>query len=101
MHIYNPWGYIASCRAMRSESWPDLARCRRKVEETCQPEDQNVDLGTTKMIARKEGGIGWMIFNQPEKHNAVSLEMGTAVPKIVGAFETEPGVRGSVLWGHS
>ena len=34
-----------------------------------------MDFGTTKMIARKEGGIGWMIFNQPEKHNAVSLEM--------------------------
>ena len=32
-----------------------------------------MDLGTTKMIARKEGGIGWMIFNQPEKHNAIVL----------------------------
>ena len=31
-----------------------------------------MELGTTKMIARTEGGIGWMIFNQPEKHNAVS-----------------------------
>ena len=60
---------------MRAEGWPDFARCRRKVGQICQPEDQNVDLGTTKMIARKEGGIGWMIVNQPEKHNAVSLEM--------------------------
>ncbi len=34
-----------------------------------------MELGTTKMLARKEGGIGWMIFNQPEKRNAVSYEM--------------------------
>src|SRR5436190_9480561 len=51
------------------------------------------------MIARKEGGIGWMIFNQPEKHNAVSVEMWTAVPKIVAAFEADPEVRAIVLAG--
>jgi enoyl-CoA hydratase/carnithine racemase len=58
-----------------------------------------VEFGTRKMIARKEGGIGWMIFNQPEKHNAVSVEMWTAVPKIVGAFEADPEVRVIVLCG--
>jgi enoyl-CoA hydratase/carnithine racemase len=58
-----------------------------------------VDLGTTKMIARKEGSIGWMIFNQPEKHNAVTLEMWRAVPKIVAAFEADPDVRVIVLAG--
>jgi len=58
-----------------------------------------VDLGTTKMIARKEGGIGWMIFNQPEKRNAVSYEMWLAVPKIMAAFEADPEVRTIVLAG--
>ena len=58
-----------------------------------------MELGTTKMIARKEGGIGWMIFNQPEKLNAVSLEMWAAVPKIVSAFEADPDVRVIVLAG--
>jgi enoyl-CoA hydratase/carnithine racemase len=58
-----------------------------------------MDLGTTKMIARKEGGIGWMIFNQPEKHNAVSYEMWLAVPKIIAAFEADPQVRVIVLAG--
>jgi len=52
-----------------------------------------VDLGTTKMIARRDGGIGWMVFNQPEKHNAVAYEMWIAVPKIVAAFEADPEVR--------
>src|SRR5262245_56170596 len=58
-----------------------------------------MDLGTTKMIARKEGGIGWMIFNQPEKHNAVSYAMWQAVPKIMAAFEADPEVRVIVLTG--
>ena len=58
-----------------------------------------MDLGTTKMIARTEGGIGWMIFNQPEKHNAVSYEMWLAVPKIIAAFEADPAVRVIVLAG--
>ena len=51
------------------------------------------------MIARKEGGIGWMIFNQPEKHNAVSYDMWLAVPKIIAAFEEDPEVRVVVLAG--
>ena len=42
-----------------------------------------MDIGTTKMIARKEVGIGWMIFNQPEKHNAVSYDMWLAVPRTI------------------
>ncbi len=58
-----------------------------------------MDFGTTKMIARKEGGIGWMIFNQPEKHNAVSYDMWLAVPRIITAFEEDPEVRVVVLAG--
>jgi enoyl-CoA hydratase/carnithine racemase len=51
------------------------------------------------MIARKEGGIGWMIFNQPEKHNAVSYAMWQAVPKIMADFHADPEVRVIVLAG--
>lgn len=58
-----------------------------------------MDIGTTKMIVRKDGGIGWMIFNQPEKRNAVSFEMWVAIPKIIKAFEEDPEVRGIVLAG--
>ena len=58
-----------------------------------------MELGTSRMIARTEGGIGWMIFNQPEKLNAVSLEMWAAVPKIVSAFEADSAVRVIVLAG--
>ena len=59
--------------------------------------ERHVDTGTTKMIARKEGGIGWMIFNQPEKHNAVSYAMWQAVPRIMADLEADPAVRVIVL----
>jgi enoyl-CoA hydratase/carnithine racemase len=59
----------------------------------------SVDTGTPKMIARKEGGIGWMIFNQPEKHNAISYAMWQAVPRIMADFAADPAVRVIVLTG--
>jgi enoyl-CoA hydratase/carnithine racemase len=59
----------------------------------------DLDLGTHKMIARKDGGVGWMIFNQPEKHNAMSYAMWQAVPKIIADFEADPAVRVIVLTG--
>ena len=53
---------------------------------------------TSKMLAEKDG-IGWIIFNHPEKHNAVSYEMWRAVPKIMADFEADPAVRVMVLTG--
>ena len=58
-----------------------------------------MDTGTPKMIARKENGIGWMVFNQPQKRNAVSYDMWVAVPRIVADFESDPAVRVIVLTG--
>ena len=54
---------------------------------------------TDKMIARKEGAIGWMIFNNPEKHNSVSLDMWQAVPDILDEFEADPEILSIVLTG--
>lgn len=54
---------------------------------------------TDKMIARKEDGIGWMTFNQPEKLNAVSFEMWQAMEAILLDFERDPEVRTIVLSG--
>jgi enoyl-CoA hydratase/carnithine racemase len=59
----------------------------------------DLDFGTPKMIVRKEGAIGWMIFNQPEKRNAVSFAMWQAIPKIIADFEADPAVRVIVLAG--
>ena len=31
-----------------------------------------------KLVAKKENGVGWIVLNNPERHNAISLEMWTA-----------------------
>ena len=54
---------------------------------------------TDKMISRKDGSIGWMIFNNPERHNAVSLEMWEAAEKILADFENDPQIRVVILTG--
>ena len=54
---------------------------------------------TEKMLARRDGAIGHMIFNQPEKRNAVSLEMWQAAEKILQDFEADPEIRVLVLSG--
>ncbi len=54
---------------------------------------------TEKMIAEKDGPIGRLIFNNPERRNAVSLAMWEAVPRILDDFEGDEGVRVIVLEG--
>lgn len=54
---------------------------------------------TPRMIAQKDGAIGWMIFNNPERLNAVSLDMWEAVPSIIAGFEADPEIRVIVLKG--
>jgi len=54
---------------------------------------------SNKMIARKAGAIGHMIFNNPEKHNAVSLEMWDAADAILDDFKTDRDIRAVVLSG--
>jgi enoyl-CoA hydratase len=55
--------------------------------------------GSDKMLARKDGRIGWMTFNNPEKHNAVSLEMWEAGWKIMEGFQRDDEVRVVVITG--
>jgi enoyl-CoA hydratase/carnithine racemase len=54
---------------------------------------------TDKMIARKDGAIGTMIFNNPAKHNAVSLEMWQAAIEILDDFARDEAVRVIVVRG--
>jgi len=52
-----------------------------------------------KMLSRKDGRVGTMIFNNPERHNAVSLEMWQAAAKILRDFAADDEVRVVVLTG--
>ncbi len=58
-----------------------------------------IPLPTPRMRARIEGGIGWMVFNNPERRNAVSLDMWTAIPAIMDRFEQDAAVRAIVFRG--
>jgi len=54
---------------------------------------------TDKMLARKEGRVGYLVFNNPERHNAVSFEMWQAAIEILDDFAKDEGVRVVVLTG--
>jgi len=58
-----------------------------------------LNLPSDKMIARKDGAVGHAIFNNPERHNAVSLEMWDALDVILEAFEDDADIRLVVLSG--
>ena len=55
---------------------------------------------TEKLVARKDGAIGWIVFNNPQKHNAVSLEMWQALPVVLAEFSKDPQIRVVILKGE-
>ncbi len=54
---------------------------------------------TERLIGRKDGDIGWMIFNNPARHNAISLDMWQAIPGVIAEFEKDPDIRVVVFRG--
>src|SRR5882672_11430631 len=54
---------------------------------------------TPKLLLQKDGPIGWIIFNQPEKRNAVSLEMWQRMPEYVHELSADDAIRVVVLRG--
>ena len=54
---------------------------------------------TDKLLAIKEGHIGWIVFNNPDKLNAVSMEMWQSVPLAIDAFVKDEDVRVIILKG--
>ena len=52
-----------------------------------------------KMLKEKTGAIGWMTFNNPERHNAVSLDMWEAAASILADFAADGDVRVIVVTG--
>jgi enoyl-CoA hydratase/carnithine racemase len=54
---------------------------------------------TDKMLSHKDGGVGIVTFNNPERHNAVSLEMWEATTRMLNEFAADNEVRVVVLTG--
>jgi enoyl-CoA hydratase/carnithine racemase len=54
---------------------------------------------TERLIEKREGAVGWLIFNNPERRNAVSLDMWEAIPSALEDFEKDSNIRVVVLAG--
>jgi enoyl-CoA hydratase len=54
---------------------------------------------TDKILWRKEGSVGHLVFNNPERHNAVSLDMWMAAEAVVADFKTDATIRAMVVSG--
>ena len=54
---------------------------------------------TDKLLLQKDGPIGWIVFNQPEKRNAVSQEMWEAMPAHVEELTNDDAIRVVILRG--
>ena len=58
-----------------------------------------MDYAEGRLITRKEGAIGWLAFNQPDRLNAVRLDMWLALPEAVAELYVDPDVRAIVVIG--
>ncbi|MBT3767264.1 MAG: enoyl-CoA hydratase [Rhodospirillaceae bacterium] len=56
-------------------------------------------MATDKILSEVEGPVGRIIFNNPEKHNAVSLDMWAAVEGYLEEFKNDDDIRVVVLTG--
>jgi enoyl-CoA hydratase/carnithine racemase len=56
-------------------------------------------LSEPRILARKEGAVGWLIFDNPARRNAVSLGMWQAIPGVLEDFGADRQVRVVVLAG--
>jgi enoyl-CoA hydratase/carnithine racemase len=54
-----------------------------------------------KMLAAKDDGVGLITFNQPEKRNAMSMEMWTGFGEILDEFAEDSAVSVVILTGAS
>ena len=51
------------------------------------------------LLLEKEGPIGWIIFNRPEKRNAVGIETWELMPKYIHDLATDDAIRVIIMRG--
>src|SRR6202012_4529541 len=55
---------------------------------------------TEKMLSKKEGSVGYLIFNNPERHNAVSLDMWKMAGEMLDDFRSDDNIKVVVVTGN-
>jgi hypothetical protein len=74
-----------------------LRKIRAGIECMSQTRDEAIEFAAgeecygrwPQMLLQKEGPLGWIVFNQPEKRDAVSQEMWQMVPEMVKDLEED------------
>jgi enoyl-CoA hydratase len=54
---------------------------------------------TDQLIAEKDGAIGRIAFNNPERRNAISYEMWQGIPPALDAFDADEAIRVIIVSG--
>ena len=60
---------------------------------------REVETGTAQLVAGVDGGVGRIVFNNPERHNALTLAMQRALTRTLAEFGDDPDVRVVVTSG--
>ena len=60
---------------------------------------QRIALDSERLVAESDGPVGWLTFDHPERHNALTNEMQRALPVAFDAFQREASVRVVVMRG--
>ena len=51
------------------------------------------------IVVRREGGVGTLVISNPEKHNAMTLDMWRELPERIAELDADPAVVAIVLTG--
>tara|TARA_B100000686_G_C16762196_1_gene959418 strand:+ start:1219 stop:2031 length:813 start_codon:yes stop_codon:yes gene_type:complete len=62
-------------------------------------ETQEPKAAEARIISYKDGSIGWMIYENRKKYNAVTYDMRRAIPKILADFESDKEIRVVLITG--
>jgi len=59
-----------------------------------------IDTGTDDLLARREGQVGVITFNRPDRRNALSNAMYHGFRAVLPAFATDPDIRVVLITGE-
>src|SRR5256885_320493 len=106
------WRRRRCLASIRTKFWPSSVsartrseNCARKklfeamVARTESETDMNEMAKTDKVLSRKEAGVGYVVFNNPARHNAMSLDMWAETGRIMEEFAKDDSLRVVVLTG--
>ncbi len=53
-----------------------------------------------QVYLQRDGAIGWLILNRPERRNAMNIAMWRAIPALIAEAEADPAIRVIIVAGY-